>query len=421
MNMWLMIFMGVVCLGLAIFAFVGGYRLGLYRRRERLDPDEFRILGEEYEIRMRILLDENKELCRRWNVMGKVIASLGTMREKQKFFLVAARLLKENLSADYTAVLSNVGEKYELAAADGFYEGTEHILHYDINDPLISYIESNNEPIALTPRDRQFKTFELITAKIGEVLIMPMKMGGQMHGILIAARNSNRMKFTGGDKVVISYLGNAIGYLTKNIELIEELEGRTLKIITGLAKALEQKDECSRGHSDNVATYAVMFAKHIGASQEEINTLKTAALLHDIGSIGIPDRILNKPGKLTDEEFEYVKSHPMFGAELLKTLGFLKEELIIIMHHHEKFDGTGYPFKLRGNQIPLGAQIISIADVFDALTSDRPFRKAFGMDEALELMTLMSGKNFEPGLLNRFIEFIRHQLHSRRMASYDRT
>jgi HD-GYP domain-containing protein (c-di-GMP phosphodiesterase class II) len=413
--------MGVVCLGLAILAFVGGYRLGLYRRRERLDPDEFRLLGEEYEIRMRMLLDENKELCRRWNVMGKLIATLGSMREKPKFFLVAARLLKENLSADYSAALSNDGEKFVLTAADGFNEGTEHLLQYDLKDPIISYIERYAEPVSLTPRDRQFRHFELISNKIGEVLLMPMKMGGQMHGILIAARNANRMRFTGGDRVVLSYLGNAIGYLTKNIELIEELEGRTLKIITGLAKALEQKDECSRGHSDNVAAYAVMFARHIGTSQEEINTLKTAALLHDIGSIGIPDRILNKPGKLTDEEFEYVKAHPMFGAELLKTLGFLKEELIIIMHHHEKFDGTGYPFKLRGNQIPLGAQIISVADVFDALTSDRPFRKAFDMDAALEIMKLMSGKNFEPGLLNQFMEFIRHQLQSRRMASYDRT
>jgi len=399
---------------LMVLGFLAGHKLGSNKRKLRLSPDDFRLLGEEYEIKMRDLIDENNSLARQWRLLGKLIASLGDVRDKTRLCSIATRLLKENLDADYTAVLCRDDNLLIPEATEGIHVNSEEALVFDVTDPLVRYINKFSEVITLGKRDRQFRRFGLLKEELGEVLIMPMKMGGEINGILWIARKPERKRFSGGDKLVLAYLGNAFGYLTNNINLIKQLEERALRIVTSLAKALEQKDEYTRGHSDHVATYAALFAKQIGIPGDNVRLIKRAALLHDIGKIGIPDRILNKPDKLTDEEFEQIKFHPIYGMELLKTLDFLKDELVLILHHHEKYDGSGYPYGLKGNEIPMGSQIISLADVFDALTTDRPYRKGYSAEKAIKIMGKMSGENFQPALFEQFTDFIQKQMEIRR-------
>jgi len=403
-----LIIAAAVFLFAAIFWF--GYILGLKRRRKKLSPEEYQLLGEEYEVKMRSLIDENDRLTNRWDSLSKLLASLGAMKNRKKMAELSSRLLMEEINADYTAVLFKEDEGLKLASAENLHVESMEKLGFPAGDPLINYVSSFPEVVVLGKWDRQFAPFKKLKEKIDEVMLMPLKVGGELQGVLWAATREGAGSFTRGEKAIMTFLGNALGYIAKNLELIEELERRAFKIVAGLAKALEQKDEYTRGHSEHVASYAVMFARRIGVAPKDVDIIRRAALLHDIGKIGIPDRVLNKPGKLTDDEYEMIKSHPIYGSELLKILGFLKDEQLLILHHHERFDGNGYPYGLSSNKIPRGSVIISLADVFDALTTDRPYRKAYSIEKALGIMEKMSGENFEPEILNEFLVFIRKRL-----------
>jgi len=166
--------------------------------------------------------------------------------------------------------------------------------------------------------------------------------------------------------------------------------------IQALATAIEAKDPYTKGHSERVAEFAAIIAEEMKLPENEVNNLKFAALLHDIGKIGIPEHILNKPDKLTKEEFDVVKTHPDMGASIVKKIDFLMHASSIIRYHHERYNGSGYPEGLTGEQIPLGAAILAVADTFDALTTDRPYRKAWSIQETIEEIERCAGRDFKP-------------------------
>ncbi|MGF7186087.1 HD-GYP domain-containing protein (c-di-GMP phosphodiesterase class II) [Desulfitispora alkaliphila] len=174
--------------------------------------------------------------------------------------------------------------------------------------------------------------------------------------------------------------------------------------IEALVRTLEAKDEYTCGHSERVAEYAIKIAKHINLAEEEINNIRLAASLHDLGKIGIKDDILNKNGPLTQEEFNTIKLHPNIGAKILQPIAPVKQLIPYIQHHHERYNGTGYPDGLSGDEIPLGAKIIAIADTYDAMTSDRPYRKALSEEVALKEIEKNSGTQFDPKLVEAWLE-----------------
>ena len=151
-------------------------------------------------------------------------------------------------------------------------------------------------------------------------------------------------------------------------------------------QSIESADSYTFGHCERVASYAVAVARELGSDEDQLTTIRLGAYLHDVGKVRVPHEILNKPGKLTDEEFEVIKKHPVWGVELLATVEFPWDIKPIIRWHHEKYDGTGYPDRLRGDEIPLSAQIICIVDVYDALTTTRSYRPAMSQAEALARM-----------------------------------
>lgn len=172
--------------------------------------------------------------------------------------------------------------------------------------------------------------------------------------------------------------------------------------INVLIKALEAKDRYTAGHSKSVEKITRLLCKEFGVSEYLTERVQIAALLHDIGKIGIPENILNKPGKLTESEYNVIKYHPVYGYEILKDVAGLKDICLWIRYHHERFDGKGYPDGKKGYEIPLESQILSIADVFDALVSDRPYRKAFSQDEAYKIIVESSEKQFSPDVIKAF-------------------
>lgn len=170
--------------------------------------------------------------------------------------------------------------------------------------------------------------------------------------------------------------------------------------IRSLTAAIDAKDPYTRGHSERVARYAVAISKHFGLTPEEIKKVRIAALLHDVGKIGIDDRILRKPTALTDEEFEVMKTHPIKGAIIMGQIPQLKEIIPGIKHHHEKWDGKGYPDGLAGENIPVLARIVTVADTFDAMTTTRPYQKAMALDYVVSRIRSFSGIRFDPKVID---------------------
>lgn len=173
-----------------------------------------------------------------------------------------------------------------------------------------------------------------------------------------------------------------------------------------MVKVLEERDSYTKGHSERVANYAIMLAKALGLKGKTLERIRLAGLLHDIGKIGIPDKVLNKPSNLTPEEFEEIKTHPMRGVEIISNLSYLQEIVPWIRFHHEAWNGSGYPEGLKMDEIPIEARILAVADVYDALTTKRAYREAFSKEEAINIMKEMKGEKLDPELVDLFLSLI---------------
>lgn len=188
----------------------------------------------------------------------------------------------------------------------------------------------------------------------------------------------------------------------------EQLERAYMESIQTLRYTVEAKDSYTRGHSDRVSEFSVLIGKYLGLSEEEIKTLRIGGLFHDIGKIGVPDSILLKEGKLTDDEYSEIKNHPTIGAHILSTATIFQNIIPIVKHHHEKYDGFGYPGKLKGEEIPYFARIAAVADTFDAMTSKRTYRDALPLDVVISEITRCKGTQFDPKIADVFLDILEH-------------
>jgi len=174
-------------------------------------------------------------------------------------------------------------------------------------------------------------------------------------------------------------------------------------MVKALINSIDAKDPYTYGHSDRVAQMAHRLAKELKLSQLDCDHIYMTGLLHDIGKIGVPDAVLQKPGKLTDEEFEQIKKHPAIGYSIVMHLPSLAYALPGILHHHESFDGTGYPAKLTGNDIPLYGRVLAVADAYDAMTSDRPYRPGMPTERAEQILREGAGRQWDPEMVDAFL------------------
>jgi HD-GYP domain-containing protein (c-di-GMP phosphodiesterase class II) len=196
--------------------------------------------------------------------------------------------------------------------------------------------------------------------------------------------------------------GDAIRYAGQ--DAAAEPETRTFDVYQGLIFAVDTKDRYTKRHSGDVARYSVFLAERMGAEPEFIQTIRVAGLLHDVGKIGIPDHILRKPGKLTSEEYEIVQQHVVLGDMIVRDLPDVELIRAGVRHHHERWDGTGYPHRLEGDTIPLEARVLGVADAFDAMTSVRPYRPALSVAAALAELERCAGSQFDPWLAYTFVD-----------------
>ena len=186
----------------------------------------------------------------------------------------------------------------------------------------------------------------------------------------------------------------------------DKLEKSYMESIETLRFTVEAKDTYTRGHSDRVSEYSVLLGQKLGLSEQDINNLKVGGLFHDIGKIGVPDNILLKNSKLTDDEYSEIKNHPAIGAHILSNATIFKDVIPIVKHHHERFDGNGYPGKLKGEEIPYLARIAAVADAFDAMTSKRTYRDSLSLDIVKSEIEKCKGSQFDPNCADAFLDIL---------------
>jgi hypothetical protein len=222
-------------------------------------------------------------------------------------------------------------------------------------------------------------------------------------GNLILVRSARQELFAAVDMKMAASLAKMGAIMLDGIIYSQKLQQASLQTVTSLVRAMEAKDAYTSGHSGRVAEISCKLGKTIGLESHQIQLLEWAALLHDIGKIGIREEVLVKPGKLTEEEFDHIKSHPVKSCNVLEPIDALRDICPAVRHHHEHFDGSGYPDGLQGEQIPLLARILQIADIWDALTSTRSYRAAMSREKALDIIRREAGITMDPDLVKNFL------------------
>jgi putative nucleotidyltransferase with HDIG domain len=271
--------------------------------------------------------------------------------------------------------------------------------HYQLREfPVTKNVIETGDPIEIAISDPLAHATEkqfLRELNFSRVLMCPLAVDGKAIGIVEAFRTEDR-PFRDDDPQQVGLIVSFASSAHSRIRLASELDLHYTMTIEALASALEARDPDTEAHTGRIKDLSGALAEAMHVAPDLRRAIRLGALLHDVGKIGIPDSILLKPGPLSNEEWEVMRNHPSIGVRMLREVEFLKPALPIIRHHHERWDGTGYPDGLRGEEIPLGARIVAVCDAFDAMTSDRPYRKAVSASEACKRLVDGSAEQWDP-------------------------
>ena len=323
-----------------------------------------------------------------------------------KFLDFSTRLAKADGGA---LIFTDQKNKLSLAKKNGDQVRTELWLKQSLVQASQWVIE-HQEPLVLESNMKELPTgLKPVPAEIRAFISYPLRTPSRTIGVLNLVRLQSSEPFSSLDLELINVLASQASISIDNVRLYQNIRNNYLKTIRAFALAVEAKDEYTHGHSENVMKYAVMIAKRLNLPHQEIERVQYAGLLHDIGKIGVSEYILNKPGKLTPQEFQEIKKHPELGARIISDVPFLKSLVPLVLHHHEYFGGGGYPNGIAGEDIPFGARILTVSDAYEAMTSDRPYRKSLSQDIAFSILDTQRGIQFDPAIVDAFLEVMRQQ------------
>jgi response regulator RpfG family c-di-GMP phosphodiesterase len=238
-------------------------------------------------------------------------------------------------------------------------------------------------------------------------LLAPLGHGLGRAGVVVLALGNGARRYAVRDLQLLTVFASHAAAILENVRANRKLQDLNMEVVTSLVRTVEAKDFYTRGHSERVGRYAVRLGRALGLAESELKLLRVAGLLHDIGKIGIPDSILNKDSRLTPEEFEVMKSHPVEGREILSRVRSLRGVLPVVFHHHEWMDGSGYPDGLAGDSIPFLSRVLSVADGYEALTSDRSYHAARAHAEAEAIITRGAGTQWDPRVVDAWFRCLR--------------
>jgi len=263
------------------------------------------------------------------------------------------------------------------------------------NDRNPNYWQEDDSPV-----ESSFRVFASVP-----LMLAPLRVHDMPLGVINVTERMDDKPFTRDEAALLAYIADTVSIAINNQLNRREVENLYYQTITSLALAMESKDPYTAGHSQRVHEYSVGIARQLGLSAEDVEQIGRAALLHDLGKIGVPEHIVDKPGPMTEDEFQQMARHPSEGARIIQALSFLKHLAPIVRSHHERLDGQGYPDHIKAEDIPLAARIIAVADTVDAMTSDRPYRKALPAEDMLAELEKVSGSHLDVQCVQAFIAF----------------
>ncbi len=278
-----------------------------------------------------------------------------------------------------------------------------------IGDSISGWVAREAKPLIVKniEADERFKMISKSKYETRSLISSPVIIKGEVVGVLNVNNKVDGKEFTEDELELLNTLAGQTAVSLENAKLYSDLQKSYFDTIRALVNAIEAKDKYTRGHSERVTCYAIEVGKRLNLTPKRLEILQHSAILHDIGKIATDLNILNKTGFLTVEEFEVVKEHPLVGSQILDPISFLEDVKSIISEHHERYDGKGYPSGKKGEEISLESRIIAICDAFDAMTSDRPYRKAMHYEDALNEISRCAGSQFDPQLVEIFVSVIR--------------
>ena len=328
----------------------------------------------DLETTLRIIVDR---VCR---VLSVEICSILLWDEKTQELLIK---VAQGLDA---SILSGARIKTGEKVSGWVFEKREPVLVEDIEKDA-RFSTRNNE---------RYYTHSFIS--------VPLIVKDQAIGVLNVNNKKNKHMFSTEDFRLIQTISQAASVAIYNAQLYTSLQETYIRTVMALSSAIDAKDHYTKNHSERLAHYSMAIAEELGLSKVEIEHIRLASYLHDVGKIAVHDNILGKPSGLTAHEWEEVRLHPLKGAAILKPLTFLKEVSLLVEQHHERYDGKGYPHGLKGEEIKIGARILSVVDTYDAMITKRPYRQIpFSKQEALEEIKRNSGSQFDPKIVEVFL------------------
>lgn len=347
-----------------------------------------------------------------FNILLKVLGFLISFPKMQDILPRIVDAIKNLITCDTCSIML-LDEKKEfltISASYGLEEKYIKDVRQKVGDGIAGWVALHNKPLLLQGpiQEGRFRNYMEHEKDIASSICIPLETRDGLTGV-VCVTNKNAHSYEDDDMRRLTLVAGNLSIAVENARLFERIRAANLETMMALAQALETKDAYTRGHSERMVQRAEAVAERLGLPEVETELLRYSAILHDIGKIGIPDNILNKPDKLTDEEYRLIKEHPIRGAEIVKQVKALEPVASIILQHHERWDGKGYPQGLKGEAIPIEARIVSVLDAFDAMTSDRPYRKALPIERVIGELKRCSGTQFDPKVVDAFLAELRQE------------
>lgn len=374
----------------------------------------------ELEERVNLRTRELKKSKNRLSILYQISRSISSTLELDNILKIILDFSVKISGANRGSVML-LDEKKNVFFIKAAYNLSEKIIRkvtFAKDENTIGWVVKNKKHLYIKDleKDKRFSKKEEIDYKLKQLLMVPIIIEGEVKGVINLESNTS---FTTDIINLLKSFSEQAAVAINNARLYRKIQDSYFEIVKALAQAIEAKDPYTHGHSERVMEYAVQIAQKLGLPEEEIETLRYAGILHDIGKIGVRGIVLNNPNGLTGEEYDEIKKHPLVGEGIIKPIELLQPIRPLIRHHHEWYNGKGYPDGLSGENIPLGARILVVADAYDAMKFDRPYRKALTEETIIQELKRGSGIQFEPKIVEIFLEILKQTCHETHLIFSD--
>jgi len=363
-------------------------------------------LSNKLEDKVKLQTDELKKSKDRLSILYQISRSISSTLELNNILKVILDFSVKTSGAGRGSIML-LDKKKRIFSIKIPYDKSEKNMDkitFAENENTIGWVVKNKKFLYIEDleNDQNFSKIKIINRQIKQLLIIPIIVEDKVIGVINLENTSLNPDIID----LLKSFSEGAAVAINNARLYQKIQDSYFEIVKALAQAIEAKDPYTHGHSERVMQYTVQIAQKLGLPKKEIDSLRYAAILHDIGKIGVRGIVLNNPNGLSSEEYDEIKKHPLVGEGIIKPIELLEPIRPLIRHHHEWYNGKGYPDGLSEGNIPLGARILAVADAYDAMKSDRPYRKALTEETAIQELKRGSGTQFDPKLVEIFLEIL---------------